>query len=136
MKWLRALVRNVVGEELSTSNVQRPTVKAEPVACAVVTTERPVWTQEDAEWWSKNLKSESGRKLLGILLFDEQAHNRSAVLRPEGFPYNAGFAAGYGSLARQFAPGTHNGFAALVRPEQDATTRQSEADALRERIAS
>lgn len=85
-----------------------------PFESAVLTAERPVWEQADAEAFRKFLGSPAGRKFTGILQFDEQKQNRSAVLRLNNHQYNCGFAAGFHARSASV-----QALSADVRPQQD-----------------
>ncbi len=84
------------------------------VDSAVTTSARPEWTQADAEAFRVYLASASGRKFTGILQFDEQRQNRSAVLRITDHAYNSGFAAGFHARSESLMQ-----LSADVRPQQD-----------------
>lgn len=81
---------------------------------AVTVAERPVWEQTDAGSLRAWLGTGSGKKLAGILRFDEQKHNRSAVLRVSAHKYNCGWAAGYHAACQAIT-----NLSADVRPQQD-----------------
>lgn len=106
--------------------------RARPPIGLAVTAPRPEWTQQEAELFRIWLATPVGRKFAGILLFDEQKQNRSAVLRISNHEYNAGFAAGFHARSESLLQ-----LSADVRPQQDEDSGEREgATPLAERYAS
>lgn len=101
----------------------------------VVTAEEEAWTVAHQEAWLQFLKkTEAGQVLLAKVNFQEQAMNRSAVLRTEGAENNTGFARGWHAASQYFFKALP--ISADVRPQQDEDTDSGAGAAhLRERLA-
>lgn len=101
----------------------------------VVDGEEEAWSVAHQEAWLQFLKkTEAGQVLLAKVNFQEQAMNRSAVLRTEGAENNTGFARGWHAASQYFFKALP--ISADVRPQQDEDTDSGAGAAhLRERLA-
>lgn len=94
----------------------------------------PDWSESDREALSQFLRTAAGEKIRALANWHEQATNRSAVLRGNGFEHNCGFASGWHHASRFFlhtlsAPQTRD-------PQGDDAEPATDAERLRERLAS
>ncbi len=101
-------------------------------ADAVDFEKEPAWLEEDAAAWNAFLRTPTGDKLKRKARHREQMHNRSAVLRTEGFENNCGRAAGFNGCATWMLDFLLS--ADLPLPTEDDTRPVSGADGLRERV--
>jgi len=94
--------------------------------------EVPAWTDRDQGALGNFFRNQSaGQKLVLLMRYQEQTVNASAVCRPSGCAYNAGYAAGFRSACAML-----ESLSANVTPHPDDSSKNHVgADDLAERLA-
>jgi hypothetical protein len=91
----------------------------------------PEWTDSDSNALAAFLHGAAGRKLMARLWFEEDAVRSSAVSRPTGCEFNAGYACGFRAAVARL-----NTISASVTPHPDDASQDPQgAEDVAERFA-